>query len=93
MRTIHKFKLEIGETTVHAAGGTVMSVGLQDDHPHVWILVETDWRPLPFSFRVVLTGEDISDMKPLKFLGTLQNASGFVLHVFQVPTGQAQDNG
>ena len=74
MRTIHKYALDqLGVCTIRMpAAAEFLSVQVQRGAPVLWALVDTEVGERDYTFYVATTGEDLSDVSLMKYLGTFQ---------------------
>lgn len=94
MRTIYKYNLEVTDEQIISAPYfvAVLSVGVQNDKPVIWVIVDTENEQANYTVKIVTTGSDISDIKGRMtgvgnfddwyYLGTFELNNGFVGHVF-----------
>lgn len=83
---ILKYTLQITDvqTLFLPLGATPLTVQMQHGMPQLWALVDpasvvTEAR----LFRVYGTGHDIADALTMLYLATVQDANGFVWHIFE----------
>lgn len=89
MRKVFKYELAIEDYVEikMPMGAQVLSVGVQNDMPVLWALVNPDIPEMAYKFRLTGTGHEIDEKEAssMKFVGTCIMLGGsFVLHVFQV---------
>lgn len=83
---VWKFALEVvGENVVSMPAGTrVLLAGEQFNGIFVWAMCDPCAPVHPRRFLVVVTGQDIPDVRVLVFVGTVQLGGGTaVFHVFE----------
>ncbi len=81
MKVIYKYAISKGEIQVLKCS-KILCVQLQNNKPHVWILVDTEEKEFETrQFRIVGTGEHFDD-KDMKYICTYQHDI-FVWHVFE----------
>lgn len=84
MKTIFKYPVELTDyfQIQMPDCAEVLSVQVQNGRPYIWALVEMDYAPRNYNFRLAGTGHPIEEDN-LKFIGTFQIASGtLVFHLF-----------
>ena len=88
MKTIYKYKLPLTDLSEISlpASGDVISVGDQQGELVLWVLVEPDEKMMLRTFRIAGTGHPLGFESPndVSFIGTVQQASGLVWHIFEV---------
>lgn len=87
MRTIHKFLLNgTSETVFNSyAGAKILSAGCQNkDQLVVWVEVDNAVRGISqLKVCVYGTGWELPD-NPGRFIGTVQDGTGYVWHIYEV---------
>lgn len=87
MKTIHKFQIPIQDDFVLdlPLNAEVLCVQMQRDVPCVWVLLDTkDLATIARRFRIIGTGNPISDDEKLRHVGTFQTeGERFVWHLFE----------
>ena len=89
MKTVFKYPLGLGGTTILHKGAEILSMQVQHGIPCVWALVDPDEKDVDKkSITVFGTGHPIDDNLILeKFIGTFQlNEGKLVFHVFETKT-------
>jgi hypothetical protein len=95
MKAVFKYQLYPGVTEcVTGVTALPLTVQTQDDEPHIWMLVDPLEETAIKRFRIYGTGHSISDPNRIRYVGTCQQASGFVWHVFEdsTPSGKVNDS-
>ena len=65
-------------------GAQILSVGQQNDQMFLWALVNPDeQRTERRNLRVAGTGHELTEVKELKFIGTVHIYGALVFHVFE----------
>lgn len=84
MRTIFKYDIPSAPEFKIALPlfSDVISVQIQNGHPVMWVLHETDNEKVNTVFRIFMTGEPIPPDYRGRWVGTLQ-LKDIVLHIFQ----------
>ena len=85
MKTIWKYELQVaGEQKINMPHNSrILSVQVQDIHPCIWALVDTERVLEERTFRIVGTGYPI-DFSTDKYIGTFQQFNGkLVYHLFE----------
>ncbi|MBV1889163.1 MAG: hypothetical protein KUG67_02850 [Proteobacteria bacterium] len=84
MKTIYKFKLKVitSQMIKLPTGFEILRVGIQDDEPVVWIMVNTDNSPTRISIKIYGTGEVIPERFNLTYIDTFQYQTQYWFHVF-----------
>jgi hypothetical protein len=87
MKSIWKFPFIVNDhvSIMMPAGAEVLHVGLQNDSPTVWALVDTDAPATEYQFSVFGTGHRVDfEMRASRHIGTFQMVGGLlVFHMFQ----------
>ena len=92
MTTIYKYEVKLDDwfEVEVPRRSKVLSVGMQKGTPQMWVLVDLEPPPLPFSptvmrrFRLVGTGNPVVGLFDDKFIGTFQLYEGaLVFHLFE----------
>lgn len=87
MQTVYKYAVTMKDTfTLELpTDAQILSVQMQHGEPQMWALVDPDAPKRKRAFRIVGTGHPIPDVGLLRFVGTFQTSSGFmVFHLFEV---------
>lgn len=85
MKTIYKYELEVTDVQkiVLPKDAEILSVGIQNDEPVLWVKLDTDARPyVARTIIIVGTGGPIPDGLNLRFIGTFDYQSTYWFHVF-----------
>ncbi len=84
MRTIYKYEIALGDGVIISTHRVVhwLFAALQDGHPMVWAVVETDSGIAPRTIHVRGTGHPMTGDEG-EYIGTIQMADGIlVFHIF-----------
>lgn len=85
-RKIHKYYLRVEDRTlvVMPKGAEILHLGVQNNEPYIWALVDPVARPIERYFRIVTTGGPVHErIGSSKYIGTFMMYDGeFVGHVF-----------
>lgn len=87
MRTVYKYEVPLDDTFYVdlPKDSKVLSVGVQNDVPYIWVFVDDENEDSRKVFRLAGTGHPIADYLDLEFIGTFQLRSGnLVFHLFEV---------
>jgi hypothetical protein len=82
----YPFGFQVRKPIVMPKGATILSVQTQNNEPVLWALVDPEAEDVVRVFRIVLTGEELSNEEAatLKYVDTFLLSSGhFVGHVFE----------
>jgi hypothetical protein len=82
----YRLGLQIHKPIDMPSGAAVLSVQMQHGEPVVWALVDPAAPPTKKHFRLVVTGEELTqrELADLKYVGTYQAEGGnFIGHVFE----------
>lgn len=85
MKTIWKFPIETVDAQVVSMpeGARILSVASQNEQPCIWVMVETENKPVERKFSTYGTGHPIRDDFPV-YVGTYMLSDGaLVLHVYE----------
>jgi len=86
MKTIWKFPLEPRN---HSAiempkGARIIAVQTQQDEVCLWALLDSEEKGKKIrKFAIFGTGHHIADLEGKKYIGTVQQSSGLVWHIFE----------
>jgi hypothetical protein len=88
METVWKYEIPIKDyfEILIPQKAKVLSVGMQETTPVMWVLVDSESIKTNKAFRLTGTGHplDIDEDDELKFIGTLQYQLGLVFHLFEI---------
>lgn len=88
MKRIYKYPIPVANEFVVAMplGAEVLHVGVQDERPHLWALVDPDQPSRDYRFRMHGTGHPVEDViTGGMHIGTFMLGGGsFVGHIFQI---------
>ena len=84
MDTVYKYEIPIvGEFTIDMPFlAQFLKVDFQNNTPVMWFLINTKHEKIRRTFKVYRTGHQIDKDVVKNYLGTMQNKSGLVLHLF-----------
>ena len=85
MRTIHKYQLEIVDTSIIDMPKSAMILTVQEQKgiPYLWCLVNTEMEIGKRIIKTISTGQSVGNFCLGKYIGSCQLYNGeFVLHVF-----------
>lgn len=86
-KIIFKYKLErkdIQEIEI-PGGAEILCLQIQNEQPHIWALVDPKATPVKRTFKIVGTGEFISEGLNMKHIGSFQMLSGLLIfHCFEL---------
>ena len=91
MKTIWKFAMPFDDvaTVMIPQGATMLSVGVQDEMPMIWAVVDSEAPLTARRFRVAGTGHRLDLESTVQFIGTIQLENGrFIFHIFEMLTNE-----
>jgi len=88
METVWKYQIPITDyfEISMPKRSKILSIGMQENSPVMWVLVDTESEKENKSFRLAGTGHplDIDEDTHCGFIGTLQYQLGLVFHLFEI---------
>ncbi len=83
MKTVLKYEIGPGVTLLQLPlGADPLHAGEQNDKMFLWALVDLEMAKRDYQIEVYPTGHDVENGEELHHVGTVQQASGLVWHVF-----------
>lgn len=85
MKKIYKYKLPVDGSVerINAAVVKWLQIGVQDDWPYIWAIVDTEGRSKEYEFIAWGTGWDVpNELLDCKYMGTAIDGYGYVWHYF-----------
>lgn len=85
-KVIWKYEVSMEFTLLLPAEAQVLSVSVQDDEPHMWVLLDAHAPAIDRRFISFETGEHINPVWSLTFIGTYVEGR-LVYHLFEIQSG------
>ena len=83
MKTIFKYPLDTRYSLLIPKDAEVLTVQVQNGHPYIWALIDTDKPEEYRTFYLYATGAPIDTGSKNTYIGTYQS-DGYVWHLFEV---------
>ncbi len=82
MIQIWKYKVDVG-TIMMPKGAKILTVQMQNDSPHMWVIVDVDAELEERVFEIHGTGHNIRNIDEYEYIGTYID-NPFVWHLFEL---------